>query len=103
MIALSRVIGACARKSALLLVRSTSRRTGSAAAWVEGMRWRWRRLLIVPLLVSAHACDGGYGGGGCSGGGVASCGPIEVLPCGLLGQCTSEGGTCPTDLRLDPS
>jgi hypothetical protein len=68
------------------------------------MRWGWRRLLIVPLLATVHACDcGGGEDSGCSAGTGASCGPIEVLPCGLLGQCISDGGTCADGLQLDPT
>jgi hypothetical protein len=82
------------------------------------MRWRWRRLLIIPLLGSAHACD--CGGCGDSSGGTGSrassssssgssgceitCGPVDLNACGVGGLClpSVEGGTCPGGLLLDP-
>ncbi len=66
------------------------------------MRWGWRRLLIVPLLASVHACDCGSGDWGCSINWDPSCGPL-ASPCGIGGQCASDGGACPEGFRIDPT
>ncbi len=81
------------------------------------MRWRWRRLLIIPLLGSAHACDcGGCGDGGSdtsshassssgSSGCEITCSPLDFNACGVGGIClpSLEGGTCLGGLLLDPT
>ena len=79
-------------------VTRTARPLRSAA----DMRWRWRRLLIVPLLASVHACDCCGGDWGCSINWDPSCGPL-VSPCGIGGQCASDGGVCPEGFRIDPT
>ena len=65
---------------------------------------RWRRLLIIPLFASVHACDcgscilGDQSSPSCSpASSSCSVGPI----CGIGGQCASEAGSCPGSLRLD--
>jgi|HubBroStandDraft_2_1064218.scaffolds.fasta_scaffold15263_3 hypothetical protein len=60
-------------------------------------RSRWWRLLLIPALGSVHACDCG------------SCFDFNIQPvacgqlnnCAIGGQCALEGGTCPSNFRLD--
>jgi hypothetical protein len=67
---------------------------------------RWRRILIVPLLATVHACDcGGCGGDDSAPSSSSSCGSSvscgASFACGIGGQCASEAGACPGSLRLD--
>lgn len=61
-------------------------------------KWRWRRLLWIPVLASAHACDCSdcfdldYQGPSCA---------LYPNNCGIGGQCAAEGNTCASGFMLD--